>query len=232
MSDKKDNNIIEFPVDKIKSKKHRMLIKMRQQKFIFSTSLASVLLIMAIANSNLFTDSTTRGLASSEDFKAQQENQKKIIDMLKKNERGLASIGTKSPNIEDRLRFEVLDGRYALRFNDNNKIKEIDFASTSSGFTTPKFIDNYESLLSDYKDILAVNFSNMELLEVEKTDDGALVQKIQLKTDVSKVGEVDVKMDKYGRLLNLKIMKVVEQPELIEKDSKPSSPGESVPTSL
>ena len=231
MSDKKDNNVIEFPVDKIKSRKHRMLIKMRQQKFIFSTSLASVLLVMAIANSNMFNDSRNRGIASSEDYKLQQENQKKILKLLKKNDRGIASIGSKSPSIEDRLRFEVLDGRYALRFNNNNKVKEIDFASTSSGFSTPKFIDNYESLLREYKNILAVDFSELELLEIEKTQDGKLVQKIQLKTDVSKVGEVDVKMDKYGRLLNLKVLKVVEQPELVE-EAKPESPGESTPTSL
>lgn len=233
MSDKKNDNdnVIEFPVDKIKSKKHRMLIKMRQQKFIFSTSLASILLVMAIANSNLFTNNSTRGLASSEDFKQNQENQKKILKMLKKNNRGLASIGDKSPSIEDRLRFEVLDGRYALRFNKEHKVKEIDFAQSSTGFSTPKFIDNYESLLKEYKAILAVNFSEIELLDVEKNESGELIQKIQLKSDVSKVGEINVKMDKYGRLLNLSVVKVVEKQEL-ESSKDQYSPGESVPTSL
>lgn len=239
MSDKKNNNnnnnssnVIEFPVDKIKSKKHRVLMKIRQQKIIFSTSLASVLLIMAMANSSLFNNSDGRDIASSESYREQLMDQKNLISMLRGKQRGIASIGTKTPSAEDRLRFEELDGRYSLRFDKQNKVKEIEFSESNKGFSTPKFINNYESLLNEYKNILAVNFSNVELLNLEKTSSGELIQKIQLSSELSKVGEVDIKMDKYGRLLNLKVMKVVEQPRLKTKENSKKSPGESVPTGL
>ncbi len=209
-SDEKNNNIIQFP----KFKSMRVLQNSRlsrfdleQRKVALTASIASILFVMTFANSNLFSKNENQiqsgrmPAAVSTDRNTEWEH--KLAKRLSGLQvRDVASIG-KKPSIEDKLRFEELQGKYAIRFqNDNRVLSEIEFTTLDPNKKMrPKVLGDSKQFLMTYKSLMP-QFESLEPSS-DYTNDSPVYTLVDNGRNVAKV---KFDLDRYGRLLKLKVI--------------------------
>lgn len=219
---KEKNNIIQFPlerrwakIDLMRRFASRERRELEKKQVALSISLVSVLVIVAVANSNFLNSKkpsldSSRSIASVDSQTSLHsrniEWEGRLIDQLEKmNFRGTASLSQK-PSQKDKLQFGVLEGKYFLGYN-SGKLNEIRFSPSQQG-SDPKYINNRLQFIKDYKDLLALQFDEIEKKAMKiKVDEKSepYEEHYKLLNENASVAEVAFRLDKYGRFLGMKV---------------------------
>lgn len=202
------------PMDKLKSLKVRL--DLEQAKVAIPVSLLSILTVVTLANSKLLTNpeviqsqelasegtliKPSRGIASVPTGTSDNEDQL-VKEMAGKTLSEISAIGRK-PSALEKLTIETLEGKYAVRMDDTQKISEIQISESRQNEAI-KFEVNF---LESNREWLPVTFEKSIRVQNELSGTGSkqlyhLVNKLSMP-----VAKVDVSLDSDGRLLSLKVI--------------------------
>ncbi len=201
------------PMDKLKSLKVRL--DLEQAKVAIPVSLLSILTVVTLANSKLLTTpeviqsqelasegtliKPSRGIASVPTDTSDNEDQL-VKEMSAKT---LSEISTgRKPSALEKLTIETLEGKYAVRMNDSQKISEIQISESQQNVA----IKFESSFLEANRQWMPVAFDKSVRVRNDDSDSGSqqlyhLVNKLSMP-----VAKVDVSLDRDGRLLGLKVV--------------------------
>lgn len=204
------------PMDKLKSLKVRL--DLEQAKVAIPVSLLSILTVVTLANSKLLHDPEviqsrelassgtsemvrpSRGIASVPSENSVNEEQL-IKQMAGKTLGEISSIGRK-PSALEKFTIETLEGKYAVRMDDMQKVSEIQIADAEQ--QTP--IAFSPSFLENNREWMPVSFEKSIRVKSDQTEAGSQ-QSYHLVNGFSiPVAKVDVQLDREGRLLALKVV--------------------------
>lgn len=225
MSDKKVNNVIDMteriPENDQKARLKGMKVRfdLEQAKVAVSASLLSIVVLVTLANNNLMASSddespalqsmtqSSRGIASvGHETAMPVQDSSKVIEELSKRELSSAASLGRAPSLVEKLAFETLEGRYAVRL-ENGKIKEIEFSDRHSGSGTEqaKKIQNLAGFLESQKALLPSFDRSMKLGTEEGVEEK--VETFQLVNGVSMpVAKVQFHMGSDGQLLAMHVV--------------------------
>lgn len=218
----KDNNVIEFPADKVQQKRTQeapstsspVSFEIEKKRLLLSGSIVSLLFIASIINTSLLngpansTDrSAGRSIASvdgSAHFQRDEDYERKLARQLSQHSaRAPASLGT-PPSAVDKLRFGFLEGKYAVRFA-NGKVREIEFTDSANASDEPRYLTDRAKFLSEYKGLLSVPFATAKS-QTREIENKKVHETYKLFGDgLRPVGVAIFEMDIYGRLLSMKV---------------------------
>ena len=184
----------------------------RKRIYAFA-SLASILVLVTVANLTIWSHSDSRGISlggrgiasieGGDMVKAQTlEEARSIYHKMEQEGRSPASIG-ETPSLVDQLRFGVLEGKYALRMK-NGKLMEIEFVDTEQTADRPKYISQPETFLKEYASLLPVGYDTVEKT-TETRSPSAVHQIFSLKKGDQIQATVDFQHDEFGRMISMKI---------------------------
>lgn len=204
MSD--DNNLIEFPKDRIKKKKKVRTTKVSYKKsqalgLSLVTTLALTLYFSAQGDlTHMSSTSSGRHPASVE--LRDVEIEKRIVKSIRENNyRGPASLG-RNPSLEDELRLGALAGKYRIRFHDG-KVAEISLIEGGPLAPEAIFLDDRLSFFHRYSSIIGPDHDRVEIASdvgPSITQETYLFQK-----DNDRVGAAYVELDPSGRFRSMKV---------------------------
>src|SRR5262249_26214153 len=145
-ADKQLDNVLQFR-NSNGYRRAKMKLELNQKKVAITASIVSIAFIVALLNQQLLkSQNGGRGIASVQD--SSMVNVSWQYDLAKKlakeTRRDLASLGSR-PNEMDQLRFGVLEGKYALHF-EQGALSLIEFSEKESG-ERPKYIEDKEAFL-------------------------------------------------------------------------------------
>lgn len=204
------------PMDKLKSLKVRL--DLEQAKVAIPVSLLSILTVVTLANSKLLQDPEviqsremassgtseiirpSRGIASVPTGTSVSEDEL-IKQMAGKTLSEITAVGRK-PSALEKFTIETLEGKYAVRMDESQKVSEIQIAD--AGQQDP--IAFTASFIEKNREWMPVNFEKSVRVKSEATDNGQQ-QSYHLVNGFSMpVAKVDVQLDHEGRLLGLKVV--------------------------
>lgn len=202
------------PMDKLKSLKVRL--DLEQAKVAIPVSLLSILTVVTLANSKLLTSpeviqsqelasegtliKPSRGIASVPTGTSDNEDQL-VKEMAGKTLSEISAVGRK-PSALEKLTIETLEGKYAVRMDDAQKISEIQI-SESQANEAIKFESNF---LETNRQWMPVTFDKSVRVQNDLFKSGSK-QMYHLVNSLSMpVAKVDVSLDSDGRLLSLKVI--------------------------
>lgn len=205
-----NNNIIEFPLNAKLQEDNRNKavgrldkIETEQRRVMISASLFSIMFLMTLANISIFNSTPTqntysRGIASVNDSTYRNtEWEHKLAKKLSKIQfRNIATIGS-NPSVEDKLRYGDLAMKYVMNFDDGQLI-DIKFTANSN----PKFVNDREQFLKENRGVLP-GFDNMTKMQSTSN----LVETYVLKSGNEFSAKVVFGLDRYGRFINLKVIR-------------------------
>lgn len=221
---KKKDNVIDM-TERIKEPNYKEYLKslkvrfdLEHTKVALSTSLLSIVVLVTLANNNLMTTSIepkeepmriSRGIASvsgeSATFASTQsfagtENPQLLKELAKRDLSPNASVGRK-PSALEKLAFEVLEGKYAVRLRDGI-IDEIELAE--GGVTDAKEIQSLQAFINGQRDLLP---RYDRLVKVGSEREGMnQIETYQLVNEVSiPVAKVEVRLGDSGRLMGMRV---------------------------
>ncbi len=119
--------------------------------------------------------------------------------------RGPASLG-RSPSLEQRLRYEYLENKYSLGFQ-SGKLHSIRYVPSVGLGVHPKYIEDKEQFLMDYRSLLPVDFYEPIRLERDIASSGEAISEtfVLMGDDSVPTGRVLFSMDKFGRLMEMTV---------------------------
>jgi hypothetical protein len=203
-SDNQKDNLIPFPVDRIKKKRQIKALagKLLDKKATLFLSIAVLVLGAGLVNSLILKED--RYLANNErGFIVDSEAEKRLVSELSdpKN-RGPASFG-REPSAEDQLRSVDLHSRYQLVHEDGMVIA-ISLQPGAGVALSPIYIKNRQEFLERYKKIIAPGFESVE--PVADLDAPNLSQETYLlKRGPASVGKAHFELDRSGAFHSLKV---------------------------
>lgn len=202
------------PIEKLKSMKVRL--DLEQAKIAIPASLLSIVVVMTLANSKLLNNpdvvqsreiasegtifTPSRGIASVPSGTSENEDQ--LIETMSNKTLGeIASVG-RSPSALEKLSYETLEGKYAIRMDETQKISEIEIDEKQ--IDSPVHFDS--KFIETNRAWMPVNFDKSIRVQNTSGDSGThqtfhLVNKLSMP-----VAKVDVSLDTAGRLLALKVI--------------------------
>jgi hypothetical protein len=209
------------PMEKLKSLKVRL--DLEQAKVAIPVSLLSILAVVTLANSRLLHDPEvvqSRGLASSgsaadirpsrgiasvprglNSNEAQLEKQEQLIKQMASKTLSEVSAVGREPSALDKFTIETLEGKYAVKIDESQKIAEIQI-SDSQRQSPIRFSSSF---LETNRDWLPVRFDKSIRVRSARSEQGQL-QSYHLVNKLSMpLAMVDVQLDNEGRLLALKV---------------------------
>ena len=202
------------PMDKLKSLKVRL--DLEQAKVAIPVSLLSILTVVTLANSKLLTSpeviqsqelasegtliKPSRGIASVPTGTSENEDQL-VKEMATKTLSEISAVGRK-PSALEKLTIETLEGKYAVRMDEGQKISEIQISDSQTNEAI-KFEANF---LETNRQWMPVKFDKSVRVKNDDSFGGSkqmyhLVNKLSMP-----VAKVDVSLDSDGRLLSLKVI--------------------------
>lgn len=201
------------PFEKLKTMKVRL--DLEQAKIAIPASLLSIVVVVTLANSKLLnspdviesrdlasqgvTIAPSRGIASIPAGTTESEDEL-VKTMSAKTLSEISSVGRK-PSALEKLSLETLEGKYAIRMSEAQKISEIEIAqdqvSNPVAFDS-KFIEQNRAWMPAFdKSIRVQNTSS----------DSGTRQTFHLVNRMSMpVARIDVSLDASGRLLALRVI--------------------------
>lgn len=214
----------------------KLRLDLEQAKILVTTSLISVLFLVTLANNSLMSAPVAqvhgespllgRGPAST-----RGQNQGQTQSQIQSQTRNVASVPTgtsqwedemvarmakldvddaekvgRRPSSLDRLRFEFLEGKYAVRL-ENGKIDELEFADPSQSGDFPKFVNDRVKFLEINRDLLPVQFVKSVRTKSAKQGDQTVERYNLLNTSDVPVAKVEFHLDSAGRLLSMKVLR-------------------------
>ncbi len=213
-----DNNIIKFPQDKVKrskgTKRSGPIIDLENRKVMVSAALLSFLFIVTLINSSIMATNNktiiidSRGIASVGSLNGMERNtewEHRLAQELSEKPmlRGVASIARK-PSMQDDLLIGLLQGKYSVRFKEG-KISHISFSKGPDLDIKPRQLKRIEFLTS-YRDMLPISFTQIERVEVNKSDDGKVMETYSIVDEKSLAkAQVVFELDKMGGMLSMKV---------------------------
>ena len=221
------SNLIKFPMQKTRKTKSSRInlttkirkVQFEKNRFFISASIVSILVLATLANTNIFAPSTPsvmasrhsvrpvgRFIASINDLKMQRsEYDQNLLNELSVD-RNTASFGLK-PSLEDKLRYETLEGKYLMQFSKGNKIKSIEFTRLEDRSGEPKYLNNRAEFISKHKKLMPVVFDSTTRTHVKKSR-LKTVENFDLIDGDNKVANVEFQLDAYGRFISMKVNKL------------------------
>ncbi len=201
------------PLEKIKAMKVRL--DLEQAKIAIPASLLSIVVVVTLANSKLLNapdavqtrelasqgvSGQSRGIASIQSGTSQNEDEL-VRAMSTKTLAEIAAVGRK-PSALEKLSLETLEGKYAVRMNESQKISEIEISATQ--IANPVAFDS--KFIESNRAWMPVTYDKSIRVQNTESDSGAR-QTYHLVNSLSMpVARVDVSLDTEGRLLALKVI--------------------------
>ena len=203
------------PLSKLKAMKVRL--DLEQAKIAIPASLLSIVVVVTLANTKLLSgpdvvesremasEGTTviapsRGIASIPAGTSETEDQL-VKALSSKTLSEISAVGRK-PSALEKLSLETLEGKYAIRMSDTQKISEIEIAQDQVSNPVPfdaKFI-------TDNRAWMPVSFDKSVRVQSVHSDNGTR-QTYHLVNSLSMpVAKIDVSLDSSGRLLALRVI--------------------------
>lgn len=188
----------------------KVRLDLEHAKVALSTSLLSIVILVTLANNNLMKsvdeDKAAQGggraIASVGASTVEEtEGNKQLIQNLAQRDLSAAAKVGKKPSAIEKLAFEVLEGKYAVRLDDG-KISEIEFSNSSE---LPKPVATLMAFLESHRDLLPADFAKR--VKVDRTEEGSQTTEIyQLVNQYSMpVAKVLLRMDAAGRVLAMRV---------------------------
>lgn len=207
-ADKQVDNVLQFR-NSNGYRRAKMKLEVTQKKVAITASIVSIAFIVALINQQLLKSQTSgRGIASVQDSAGismawQYDLAKKLS---RETRRDLASLGSR-PNEMDQLRFGVLEGKYALHF-DQGSLALIEFSEKESG-ERPKYIEDKEAFLKNYKNLFKVAFKDVKRTATDTSNSETKQDTFELLDEYNKVmAKASFVSDQYGRVLSMKMDRV------------------------
>lgn len=220
---KKKDNVIDM-TGRIKEPNYKEYLKglkvrfdLEHTKIALSTSLLSIVILVTLANNNLMATTVetkgepmriSRGIASVPEGTAtfastldvSNENPQLVKALAKRDLSPDASVGRK-PSALEKLAFEVLEGKYAVRLRDGiiDEIELVDAESSQAKEikSLQAFINGQRDLLPHYDRIVKVGSEHDGLSQIET---------YQLVNEVSiPVAKVQVRLGETGQFMGMRV---------------------------
>ncbi len=219
---KKKDNVIDL-TERIKEPNYKEYLKglkvrfdLEHTKVALSTSLLSIVILVTLANNNLMSSAVetkaepaqvARGIASvpgeSVTFASTSpgiENPQLLKELAKRDLGPDAAVGRK-PSALEKLAFEVLEGKYAVRVRDG-LLDEIELVE--GAITDAKEIQSVQSFINGQRDLLP-RYDRLVQVGSERSGSDQ-IQTFQLVNEVSiPVAQVEVRLAESGRLVGLRV---------------------------
>lgn len=211
----KNGNVIDM-TDRIREpdavarlKQLKVRLDLEHAKVALSTSLLSIVILVTLANNSLMKsvsgdESSTgggRGIASVSSTIDESEGSRQLVqDLAARDLSAAAKVGRK-PSAIEKLAFEVLEGKYAVRLDDG-KISEIEFSNSTD---LPKPVGALMAFLESHRDLMPADFAKR--VKVDRQDEGSqTTETYQLVNNLSMpVAKVLLRMDNAGRVLAMRV---------------------------
>ncbi|MCM2283064.1 MAG: hypothetical protein NDI61_14575 [Bdellovibrionaceae bacterium] len=213
-----------------KLKDLKMRIDAEQAKVLVTTSLISVLFLVTLANNALLSAPvatvmdeasmssvaageqvvSSRGPASERNPAAvptgtSQWEDEMVARMAKLELSASEKVGRR-PSSLDRLTFEFLEGKYAVRL-ENGKIRELEFSDAAQAGDRPKYVNDRRQFLNENRDLLPVQFVKSVRSETSR-DGGELIESYDLLNTANvPVAKVRFHLDSAGRMISMKVLR-------------------------
>lgn len=206
------------PLDRLPEKLREMKVRLdlEQAKIAIPASLLSIIVIVTLANSKLLSGEEpvqtreiastgtviqpARGIASVPTGTSKNEDEL-VKEMSNKALSDVSAVG-RSPSAIEKLSLETLEGKYAIRMDEAQKISEIEISQNQIAHPvafSPRFIEANRSWMP-------VSFDKSIRIQSSQNEEGGR-QTFHLVNDLSiPVARVDVRLDGAGRLLALKVV--------------------------
>ncbi len=201
------------PLEKLKAMKVRL--DLEQAKIAIPASLLSIVVVVTLANSKLLnspdvvesrdlasqgvTIAPSRGIASIPTGTSDNEDQL-VKAMSEKTLSEISAVGRK-PSALEKLSLETLEGKYAIRMDDTQKISEIEIAQDQ--IANPVAFDS--KFIEKNRAWMPVSFEKSIRVQNTSSESGSR-QTFHLVNGMSMpVARVDVSLDPSGRLLALRV---------------------------
>ena len=211
MSENKDiGNVVQLRPQRKRTKKEKVNFEMEQRKITLAASIASILIVVTIANNQLQSSKAkseqTRAIANTTINTNDKDIRKFEYDLAdtlsEEAERDLASLGSR-PTPIDELRFGLLEGKYSLRMNDGF-ISEIEFNETDKG-DRPKYITNQKDFLNKHKQLFSGQFQSIVKVGEQILNNQVITRYMILGENSKPLAQAEFNNDAFGRLMKLKI---------------------------
>ena len=220
---KKKNNVIDM-TERIKQPNYKEYLKglkvrfdLEHTKVALSTSLLSIVILVTLANNNLMATTVetkeepmriSRGIASvpegsvtfASTLDTGSENPQLLKALAQRDLSPDASVGRK-PSALEKLAFEVLEGKYAVRLRDGI-IDEIELAD--GGISEAKEIKSLQAFINGQRDLLP---QYDRVVKVGSERDGMdQIETYQFVNEVSiPVAKVEVRLGESGQFMGMRV---------------------------
>lgn len=214
----KENNVIDFPGKKKKSPRQNgesrsLIFDLENNKLMVSGSLASILVIMTLLNTSVFSTSSQlaevgtkndRSIASVSQQNRHTKWEHKLAKSLNKEvTRGIASIG-REPSSKEKFRIGELEGKYSVNFA-GERIKSLQFIKGSDDADQPKYITDRQEFLSRNRHLLPIDYSRISLEKTVAVSNGQNEVYRLVSTDRRSHVDVKFELDQYDRLISMTV---------------------------
>lgn len=218
-----ESNVIEFPKEKRVSVSeiaenvvslpvaYKKQERSKRREWIVG-SLASIFVLALIVNQqssetiNIQTQQS-RSLASVSPYAVQARDTKyekaMVAKIAEEGVRKPASLGY-VPTQADDFQYGFLESKYAVKFYQG-KVQELSFTEAPHIKVEPRYLKDRPQFLSDYRELFPMSFSSARSVNREITDEKIMETYELISVHQTKVGQVHFELDKYGRLLAMKV---------------------------
>ncbi len=186
-----------------------------QAKIAVSTSLMSILVLVTLLNQNFGAGLSSvhqpdqqvpsRGIASVSTGTSDAED-RLVSEIARRKISEPAAVGRK-PSLLEKLAFESLEGKYAVRFQAG-KLEEIRLSRSVAIDQSPKQVLNRSAFLEEQRRLLPDDFhKSVRIQRLE--EDGIVNETYQLVDRVSRpVGIVQFRLDQADGMLGMRVQRV------------------------
>lgn len=210
LSERKNN--VKGPAQKL-SANLKMRLDLEQMKVAVSTSLLSLVALVTLANTNIFSTSSedtvashtrmSRGIASIPTGTTDAEDA--LVERLAKKDLSESAVIGRRPSSIERLSLEVLEGKYSVLLA-HGKIQELAFLSGGpEAGDRPKHINDLPGFFEGHRDLLPVDFE--KTVKLGSAHEGLDVVETYglLDKESATLAKVLVRLDSAGRLLSMRV---------------------------
>ncbi len=159
----------------------------------------------SVSNGRVIASLDDRGFTTSDrDEKFENELSKRLKSRAF---REVASVRMgHRPTAEEKLRFDVLQGQYSVLFREG-KLSEVRLPSGAG--ESRIYLKDAEAFLKDNRQLMPVEFSSVISENRQTSTEGVFETYSLISNAKTKVGEVRVGRDQFGRLLSLSVANLI-----------------------
>lgn len=212
----KGNNIILFPVDRTTGPRRRWpSLDAENIRVVTTAALVTILVVVSLLNNSLFsnrveTSSVHQGRAiasvGGESLLARQKFEKELVERLGNLEKGNVVVTAVSPSKVDHLRYEALEGKYILKF-ENGKLSSAALRGDESAIE-PTLVSDDFAFIKQYENVWPVSPDAIQKISETRTGDFKVIA-YETRSQNSRA-LVELKKDKDDRLLQINVKPAIQ----------------------